>query len=222
MAPSSFWLTISQIAPAGCSPASRARSTAASVWPGRRSTPPSLARSGTTWPGLVKSSATAAGSASSTHGGGPVGSRNTGSHILFRVDGDGVGGAVLVLVDRVHRQQAQPVADLAVQRHAQIAGGVAHHERHEFGVAFSAAKIEIALVLAILVVDHHHGLARRDVGYRPLDGIEPGHLRHLACSNAGTQCGTNRRLQYEPPKSSGYCQLLLTGTGHRAVPRIWR
>ena len=29
--PSSFWLTISQIAPAGCRPAIRARSTAASV-----------------------------------------------------------------------------------------------------------------------------------------------------------------------------------------------
>src|SRR5437868_5289747 len=27
--------------------------------------------------------------------------------------------------------------------------------------------------------------------------------------------GTICRLQYEPPKSSGYCQLLLTGTGHQ-------
>ena len=46
MVPSSC--TISQITPAGRSPASRARSTAASVWPGRRSTPPGLARSGNT------------------------------------------------------------------------------------------------------------------------------------------------------------------------------
>ncbi len=42
----------------------RARSTAASVWPGRRSTPPSLARSGTTCPGRVKSCAVLFGSAS--------------------------------------------------------------------------------------------------------------------------------------------------------------
>ena len=42
--PSSFM--ISQITPAGFSPASRARSTEASVWPARPSTPPLRARSG--------------------------------------------------------------------------------------------------------------------------------------------------------------------------------
>ncbi len=55
MSPSSLADTISPSAPAGRSPAIRARSTAASVCPGRRSTPPALARSGTTWPGRVKS-----------------------------------------------------------------------------------------------------------------------------------------------------------------------
>lgn len=75
------------------------------------------------------------------HRGRPVRRRDTGSDTDFRIDGDGVGGTVLVLVDRVHRQQAQPVADVAVERHAQVTGGVAHHERHQFGVAFSAAKI---------------------------------------------------------------------------------
>ena len=49
MVPSS--LTISASTPAGVSPASRARSTAASVWPRRRSTPPGVYRSGNTWPG---------------------------------------------------------------------------------------------------------------------------------------------------------------------------
>ena len=48
--------------PTGGSPARVARSTAASVCPGRRNTPPSLARNGTTWPGRVKSSATLVGS----------------------------------------------------------------------------------------------------------------------------------------------------------------
>ena len=48
-------LTSSHSAPAADSPARRARSTAASVCPGRRSTPPSIARSGTTWPGRVSS-----------------------------------------------------------------------------------------------------------------------------------------------------------------------
>ena len=46
---------ISQITPAGIRPASRARSTAASVWPARSSTPPSLAFSGKTWPGWTRS-----------------------------------------------------------------------------------------------------------------------------------------------------------------------
>ena len=51
--PSSFM--ISQITPDGFSPASRAMSTAASVWPARTSTPPSRARSGKTWPGVAMS-----------------------------------------------------------------------------------------------------------------------------------------------------------------------
>ena len=51
--PSSF--ITSQTTPAGISPASRARSTAASVCPPRCRTPPSRARSGNTWPGRTRS-----------------------------------------------------------------------------------------------------------------------------------------------------------------------
>jgi ribosomal protein S12 methylthiotransferase accessory factor YcaO len=40
----------------GLSPALRAMSTAASVWPARTSTPPSRAISGKTWPGVTMSS----------------------------------------------------------------------------------------------------------------------------------------------------------------------
>ena len=47
--PSSFM--ISQITPDGIRPARRVRSTAASVWPARSSTPPSFALSGNTCPG---------------------------------------------------------------------------------------------------------------------------------------------------------------------------
>ena len=59
MVPSSF--IISQITPAGPSPARRARSTAASVCPGRSNTPPGLARMGKTWPGITRSAGTLAG-----------------------------------------------------------------------------------------------------------------------------------------------------------------
>ena len=44
-------------AAAGFIPASAHRSTAASVWPARRSTPPWRARSGNTWPGRARSAA---------------------------------------------------------------------------------------------------------------------------------------------------------------------
>ena len=58
--PSSF--ITSQMTPAGYRPASRARSTAASVWPARARTPPERARSGNMWPGRARSSAFVAGS----------------------------------------------------------------------------------------------------------------------------------------------------------------
>ena len=53
MVPSGFMT--SQITPAGVQPASRARSTEASVCPVRSSTPPGRARSGKTWPGWMMS-----------------------------------------------------------------------------------------------------------------------------------------------------------------------
>jgi len=55
---------ISQSTAAGKSPDNLHRSIAASVCPARRSTPPSIARSGKICPGLAKSSAFAFGSAS--------------------------------------------------------------------------------------------------------------------------------------------------------------
>src|SRR4051794_4947389 len=48
--------------PAGIRPASRARSTEASVWPVRSSTPPALALSGCTWPPMTMSSRRLSGS----------------------------------------------------------------------------------------------------------------------------------------------------------------
>ena len=55
MARSPVELRISQSTPAGVNPAIRARSIDASVCPARRKTPPSIAKSGKTCPGLTKS-----------------------------------------------------------------------------------------------------------------------------------------------------------------------
>ena len=59
MVPSS--LMISQITAAGIRPHICAKSTPASVWPARTSTPPFCARKGKIWPGCTMSSALAAG-----------------------------------------------------------------------------------------------------------------------------------------------------------------
>ena len=114
-----------------------------------------------------------------SHRGRPVRCRDPGSHAMFGVDGDGVGGAVLVLVDCVHRQQTQPVADVAVQRNAEVPGGVADHERHQFRRGLLGREDQVALVLAVLVVDDDDGFPRRDVGYRPLDGVQSRHRCRL-------------------------------------------
>ena len=103
---------------------------------------------------------------------------------------------MLVLVDRVHRQQSQPVADLAVQWHTQIARRVAHHEGDELRSGLLGGEDEIALVLAILVVDDDDGLARSDVGYRPLDGIKPRH--HISMNHGGPVIAAPSELGLEP------------------------
>ena len=118
-----------------------------------------------------------------SHRGRAIRGRNTGSDTVFRIHGDRVRGAVLVLVHRVHGQQAQLVADRAVQWHAQIAGRVPHHERDELGSCLLGGEDQIAFVLAVLVVDYHHGLARRDIGNRPLHGVQPRH--HISMNHAG-------------------------------------
>ena len=160
------------------------------------------------------------------HGGGPVGCRNTGSHTDFGVDGDGVGGAVLVLVDGVHGQQPEPVADRAVQRDAEVAGGVAHHEGHQLRGGLLGGEDQVAFVLAILVIDDDDGLARRDVGDRPFDGVQSGHLASMdhrtraSSLRPGGSSSDNR----SPHAESMGC---VGGVSRRrgppaAVPRTWR
>ena len=120
-----------------------------------------------------------------THRGGTVGGRDAGSDTDFRVHGDGVGGAVLVLVHGVHRQQSEPVADVPGEWNAQVARGVPDHEGDEFRGRLLGGEDQVALVLAILIVDDDHGLTSRNVGYRPFDGIQPRHLLHLLADPNG-------------------------------------
>ena len=161
MVPSS--LTSSHSTPAGRSPASRARSTAASVCPGRRSTPPARARSGTTCPGRDRSAGRVAGSASSRI----VCARSAAEMPVLtpvaRVDRHRVRGAAPVLVGVVHRRQVEPVAVGLGQRHADVAGGVPDHEREQLRGGLLGGEDQVALVLPVLVVDHHDRPAGGDV-----------------------------------------------------------
>ena len=121
--PSSFM--ISQMTPAGARPASRARSTAASVWPARSSTPPGRARSGNTWPGIEMSSGRVSGSIAAV----TVPQRSAAEMPVVilplapieHVERGALLGGVLV----GHRRDAERVEPLARQRQADEAAAVA-------------------------------------------------------------------------------------------------
>ena len=144
------------------------------MWPARRSTPPSSARSGLTWTGprqVVRRG------------------RRVGQHCMVRARSaalmpvlmpvrastrDRVRGAHPLLVRADHQRDLEAVEVLAGHRHADVARGVAHHERDQLGRRLLGGEDEVALVLAVLVVDDDDGLAGGDVGDGALDRVEPG------------------------------------------------
>ena len=165
-------LTISQITPAGVSPASRVRSTAASVWPARLSTPPSRARSGKTCPGRLKAAPSSRASASPRM----VAARSAAEIPVVVPEARSTvgerGPLLLGVAVADHQRQVQRVAALAGQRHAHDARGVAHHEGDVGRRDVLGGHHEVALVLAVLVVDDDDHPAVGDLLQRQLDGVE--------------------------------------------------
>ena len=104
---------------------------------------------------------------------GAVGSADAGADAVARVDRDRVGGAQLVLVVRGHQRDLEPLEHVAGHRHADHAAGVADRERHQLGRGPGGGEDDVALVLTVLVIDDHDGLAGRDVGDGPLHRVEP-------------------------------------------------
>src|ERR1700712_153321 len=100
---------ISQITPDGFRPASRARSTAASVWPVRSSTPPPLLFSGKMCPGWTRSRGELDGA---------VASRDAGRDAAAGLDRDRERRLEGRLVLRCHEIEAELVAALGGQRQA--------------------------------------------------------------------------------------------------------
>ena len=153
---------ISQITPEGLRPASRATSTAASVWPARTSTPPSRATSGKTWPGETICSGPFDGVDRDRDGARAVGGGDAGGDALARLDRGGEGGFEPGAVGPAHRLQAELVDPLLGQREADQAAAVLGHEVDRVGRRHLGGDDEIALILAVLVVDQdeHAAVAR--------------------------------------------------------------
>ena len=102
-------------------------------------------------------------------GGGPVGGRDAGGGAVAVVDGHGERGAVALGVGRHHRRQVELVEALAGHRHADDARRVVQEEGDLLGRGELGRHDEVALVLAVLVVDHDDDLAAPDGGDGLLD-----------------------------------------------------
>ncbi len=163
MVPSSFM--ISQMTPAGVRSARRARSTEPSVCPVRTRTPPLRARSGNTWPGVTRSSGLASGLAATRMVWArsaalmPVVTPRRASMLTVNA----VPRAGPLASGGLHHRQLEAFDLLLVEGHADEAPPVRGHEvdglgRHELG-----GHGQVALVLAVLVVDEDDHLARADV-----------------------------------------------------------
>ena len=184
--PSSFM--ISHTTPAGIRPASRARSTAASVWPARCSTPPGFARSGKTWPGCTRSCGTELGSIATwivrarSCAEIPVETPSRAS--IETVNAVPSGVSLWSVIGR----RLELVAALRRQAEADQPAPVRRHERDRLRRDELRRDRQVALVLAVGVVDDDDEAPRADVLDRLLDRRE--RRRRLGRSQVGSHAGS--------------------------------
>ena len=163
---------ISQTTPAGISPrAARGRPRPRS---GRSaaSTPPRRARSGKMWPGWTRSRGPDDGVDGDLDRVRAVVRRDAGRDALARLDRDGERGAERRLVLVGHLAQPELVAALLGQAEADEPARVRDHEVDGLGRRELGRDRQVALVLAVLVVDDDDEAAGADVLDRLLDGGE--------------------------------------------------
>ncbi len=191
MDPSSFM--ISQITPPCRSPASRARSTAASVWPARTkyaafasSQREDVARTRQVgwacWQDRWR-----------LDGAGAIGRRDSGGDALGCFNGFAKRGAEARCVARRHGRQLQRVADFRAERKADQAAGVPRHEVDDLGRDFLGGDGEIAFVFAIFVVDDD----QHPAGPKVLDGFGDGSKRHVVNTRIAMGGSRERRGRLE-------------------------
>ena len=88
------------------------------------------------------------------------------------VDTDGEGGEVVITIVGTHLRQVELLADLTAHRHANQAFSLRGHEVDVFGGGKLGSANEVALVLAIRVVEHQYTFARLDGGNGLFDCIK--------------------------------------------------
>ncbi len=103
---------------------------------------------------------------------GPVAGADPGGHAVARVDRDRVRRTHLVAVVRRHQRDLETVEHRGRHRNADDPAGVPDREGHQGGGRLGRREDEVALVLALLVVDDDDRLAGRDVGQGTLDAVQ--------------------------------------------------
>ena len=174
--PSSF--VISQITPDGFRPASRARSTAASVWPIRSRTPPGSSTQPLHVAAHQQVGRPRVGRDRDLDRVAAVGGGDAGGDALARVDRRGVGGAVPRAALVGDQPQPELVGPRLGQAEADLPAGVGHHEVERLGRRELSRDGEVALVLAVGIVDHDDEAALADLLDRLLDRGEWGRHCH--------------------------------------------
>ena len=114
------------------------------------------------------------GVAQSPDGDRPVGSGDAGGDDIARIHGDGVRGALAILVDHRHRGQVETIEIVSGHAHADVAARVPDHECSQVGRGLLCGEDEVAFVFTALVIDHDHGAPIGD----GLDGLVDGIHAH--------------------------------------------
>ncbi len=109
------------------------------------------------------------------HGAGAVVRRDAGGDALGRLDGERERRAVRRAVVAHHQRQVELAAARLGQRQADQAAAVLGHEVDRLGGDVFGGQHEVALVLAVLLVDQHDHAAVADVGDDVLDGGKGSH-----------------------------------------------
>ena len=140
------------------------------------------------WPGRARSAGVGRRVDQRVHGRAAVGGGDAGRRAVLGVDRDRERGALAlgVLRARHHQRQLQLVEPLALHRQADHAARVADHERHLLGRHLLGRDDEVALVLAVLVVDDDDELAARDRVDGSFDRVEGHGVLRLAAAERST------------------------------------